>query len=86
MERKEIIHVNGAVILIVMIIIANALAVGLIDRFFHFQYFILTREQANENSEELGRVRALKNEIVFLEGAANWNATIYATRRPETRE
>lgn len=86
MERREIIQVNGAVILIVMVILANALAIGFIDRFFHFRLFLLTRDQAIEYSEELGRVRALKNEIVRLEGAPNWNATVYVKHHPGTRE
>jgi hypothetical protein len=86
MARKEIIQVNGAVIVVVMLIVANAFVVGIIDRYANFRYFALTRAQANEYSAELGKVRALKNEVVRLEGAPNWNATVFARERPESRD
>lgn len=85
-ERKEIVQVNGAVILVVMVLIANALAIGIIDRYANFRYFLLAKAQTEENSRQLNKIRALKNEIVRLEGAPNWNATIYARERPESRD
>jgi hypothetical protein len=86
MARKEIIQVNGAVVVIGMVIVANAFVVGIIDRFANFRYFSLVKAQVEERFVEIEKVRALKNEIVRLEGAPNWNATVYVARNPESRE
>lgn len=77
-ERKEIIQLNGLTILVVMALIANFLIVGFLYRYHEHQLFA---EGKRHNAAMLDlqdhKEHALKNEIVALEGAPNWNATKY---------
>lgn len=77
-ERKEIIQLNGLTILVVMTLIANFLIVGFLYRYHGHQRF-LEEKRHNEAILDLQdhKEHALKNEIIALEGAANWNATKY---------
>jgi len=76
-ERKEIIQLNGTTILIILAILANVFIVGIAYRYHEYRMFTVTRKMQQEYSQLLSRERAIKNEIVKLEGAANWKETMY---------
>ncbi len=77
-ERKEIIQLNGLTIVVVMALIANFLVVGFLYRYHGHQHFLEEKRHNKamvqlQDREEHG----IKNEIIALEGAPNWNATKY---------
>lgn len=85
-ERKEIIEVNGITILLVCTVIANLLAVGFMMRWYSYQSFMQSVASQKEYTAHLRSLHDTKNSVVELEGAPNWNATIYAKHFPNTKE
>lgn len=85
-ERKEIIQLSGPTLVIVMIIIGNMFVLGVMYRWSEYQEYELTKFYARQYSKEIFEFRDIKNEVVRLEGAPNWNATYYVKAHPETRE
>jgi hypothetical protein len=77
-ERKEIVEINGTVILIMMILVGNLFVGALIYRWHHVVVFDAVFAERKEYSDLLANVREVKNEIVLLEGTKTWNDTAYA--------
>lgn len=76
-ERKEIIQLNGFTILGVMAVIANCLIVGFLYRYHTYEVFVENKKRNQEILLLDTQERQLKDEIVKLEGAPNWNETAY---------
>ena len=75
--RKEIIHVNGLVILVVLALLSDALIAGFIYRWHNWELFHHNLQHQVEMKELLAAERVVKDEILVLEGVATWNETQY---------
>ncbi len=81
-NRHEVIQVNGATILVVMVLLANLLVVGTVYRWHNYELF---RAEKTQNVLMRGlyqELRDLQLVIVEHEGAASWNETEYARTLP----
>ncbi len=76
-ERKEIIQLNGFTILVVMAVIANCLIAGFLYRYHTYEIFVENKKRNREMLMLDTHERQLKDDIVALEGVANWNDTVY---------
>lgn len=83
MERKEIIQVNGLSILVVMALLGNLLAVGIITRYHKWQLVEQEKRDNRAFTKVLQEEHDLKLEIQRLEGANNWVSTMYARAHNE---
>lgn len=75
--RKEVIHVSGLTILVVLALLADALIAGFIYRWHNWELFDFNRTQQVEYGKLLAAERAVKDEIVKLEAVPTWNDTQY---------
>ncbi len=75
--RKEIIHFNGLTILVVMALIANFLIVGFVYRWHQWKLFTLEKTHSAEYTKLLKDERAVKDEVIKLEGVSAWGKTAY---------
>ena len=75
--RKEIFRLNGLTILVGMAVIANLLVVGIAYRWHNYQFFVSEKEHNVEYRNLYRMERAVKDEVVRLEGVASWNETAY---------
>ena len=85
-ERKEIIQLNGLTILVGMAIIANCLIAGFLYRYHTYEVFVENKKRNQEMLIVDTQERKLKDEIIQLEGAPNWNETAYMHNVGSARE
>ena len=76
-ERREVIQLNGITILAVMVIIANFLIVGFINRYHAHELFRENRVHDREYTQLLAEQHDLHIEIAKLEHVVSWNDTAY---------
>ncbi len=75
--RKEILHINGLTILVILALVADSLIVGFIYRWHNWELFTSNKAQQIESTALLAAERDVKNEIVILENVPAWNDTQY---------
>ncbi len=79
-ERKEILQLNGLTILVVMLVVASLLVVAFFQRYHSYKIFKLEKVHSMVMAKLKNRLEHdIKLEITQLEGAKNWNSTLYAT-------
>jgi hypothetical protein len=76
-ERKEIIQLNGLIILVVMALIADFMVVGFFYRWHNYQVFLETKVHSAEMTILLRQQHDLHETIIKLEGVKTWNETNY---------
>ncbi len=79
-ERKEILQLNGLSILLIMLVIASLLVVAFFERYHSYKIFQSEKAHSTVMTKLKNRLEHdIKLEITQLEGAKNWNSTLYAT-------
>ena len=76
-ERREIIRLNGTMMVVILALIANSLIVGLIYRWHNWQVFAEEKITEVEYAKVLKQSHNLKQEIIAKEGVSTWASTSF---------